>query len=75
LNKKNRKSFSFQILQCNSNLNPDCKSQEEIKLLMNNLYFNLYTIEKEIEIGGSWAPGEYPIVTKESLQQQFQLNI
>lgn len=45
-----RDSVSIQILKCNKNINPNCKSSEDSKRLFKRILFNIYVLGDKVNI-------------------------
>lgn len=61
-NDVDRNSFSIQILTCNKiTYSGICKTDDEIGRLLKSVYFNLYTISQDIELGNSQNYGKSPL--------------
>ena len=54
-----RTSFSIEIIKCD-NKQRECKSDQEIDDLLSGLFFNVYTISQEVELGNPAYYGKSP---------------
>ena len=43
---ENRISISYEIIECNSDFNDECKSSEEIRSFAPNVFITMYIIEE-----------------------------
>ena len=57
---KDRRSFNIQAALCDSTVDENCASPEEISFLLKRLYFTLYIVEDYIQFG---EMGQEPFLT------------
>lgn len=60
-----RYSFSIEIHHCNLAHNPNCKPDEEIEMLMNSIFFTLYTVQAKVQFVNEYNPGASPIIVRD----------
>lgn len=68
---KDRRSFNVQAALCDNTIDSNCASPEEIKFLLERLYFTFYIIEDNIQFG---EMGQKPFLTVNKFHSQFQLD-
>ena len=63
-NTVDRKSFSLEIFVCNKG--DICKSEPEIKKMLEHIMFNVYIVRQDVEIGNNKNYFESPLITKDT---------
>ena len=52
-NTTHRESFSVELWKCNSNINTNCKSDDEIQDFLRSFYFTFYTVYEKIQFSNN----------------------
>lgn len=67
-NQKDRHSFSLEILKCNGQ---KCQADPSISKLLDEIYFNIYILDEEVELGNF----DKPLAVVDSFHSQFKLDL
>jgi hypothetical protein len=69
-----RQSFSIKVLECNIEVNPNCRSSEEQKNFLKAFYFTMYTVFERVEFTQE-NMGKEVMKTLNQFHSQFKLNL
>ena len=72
-NSVDRKSFSLEIFVCNRG--DLCKTEPEIKKMLDHMMFNVFIVREDVEIGNKKNYFESPLITKDTFHSQFKLDM
>jgi len=73
-NLQDRYSIAYDIIECNSEFNKNCKNTTEIYKLLKKIRFNQYNIIESIDFLDPKLLYKRPVKAKMILSNQFMLN-
>ena len=74
-NKEDRISFSFEVIKCNKEYDDSCKSDEEIDIVLQQIYFTFFILDNNVVLANPDKIGYNPITTHERFYSQFKLQL